>query len=214
MVWNYNNNVIKIWSIWDYKNKNLKVWFDMKYIALLRGINISGKNKISMAELKKEFEDNNYKNAITYLNSGNVIFECSMDNKETIREEIYKMVKNKFNLDIPIFIISALELEDILNNKPKWWGTDNKDIYDNLIFIIPPTKYEEVYNAVGSPKEDLEKIKEYNNSIFWSYDLKNYRKSNWWSKTASTYIKDKITIRTANTMKKILEICMNRNLSA
>lgn len=149
MVWNYNNNVIKIWSIWDYKNKNLKVWFDMKYIALLRGINISGKNKISMAELKKEFEDNNCKNVITYLNSGNVIFECSMDNKETIREEIYKMVKNKFNLDIPIFIISALELEDILNNKPKWWGTDNKDIYDNLIFIIPPTKYEEIKNILG-----------------------------------------------------------------
>ena len=51
------------------------------------------------------------------------------------------------------------------------------------------------------------KIKDYNNSIFWSYDLKNYRKSNWWSKTASTNIKDKITIRTANTMKKVLEIC-------
>ena len=52
-----------------------------------------------------------------------------------------------------------------------------------------------------------EKIKEYNNSIFWSYDLKNYRKSNWWVKTASVDIKDKITIRTANTMKKILELC-------
>lgn len=45
-----------------------------KYIALLRGINISGKNKISMSELKKEFEILGYENVVTYLNSGNVIF--------------------------------------------------------------------------------------------------------------------------------------------
>ena len=46
----------------------------MKYIALLRGINISGKNKISMSELKLELEKNKYQNVSTYLNSGNVIF--------------------------------------------------------------------------------------------------------------------------------------------
>lgn len=179
----------------------------IKYIALLRGINISGKNKISMSELKLELEKNKYQNVSTYLNSGNVIFESNINNKETIMKDIYKIIKNKFNLEVPIFVMTSLELEDILNNSPKWWGTDNKEIYDNLIFIITPTKYEDVYNTIGEPKEDLEKIKEYNNSIFWSYDLKKYRKSNWWSKTASTNISDKITIRTANTMKKILEIC-------
>ena len=179
----------------------------MKYIALLRGINISGKNKISMSELKKILEENRYKTVITYLNSGNVIFESNTDNKENMMQDIYKIVKNKFNLEIPIFIISQLELEDILNNNPEWWGTENKEIYDNLIFIITPTKYEEVYNTIGNPREEIEKIKEFKNSIFWSYDLKNYRKSNWWNKTASTNIKDRITIRTANTMKRILEIC-------
>ena len=179
----------------------------MKYIALLRGINISGKNKILMSELKLELEKNKYKSVSTYLNSGNVIFESDINNKEVIMKDIYKIIKNKFKLEIPIFVITSFELEDILNNNPNWWGTGNKEIYDNLIFIIPPTKYEEVYNNIGEPIKDIEKIKEYNNSIFWSYDLKKYRKSNWWVKTASTEIKDKITIRTANTMKKVLEIC-------
>lgn len=179
----------------------------MKYIALLRGINISGKNKISMSELKSELEKNNYRNVSTYLNSGNVIFDSEIDNKEAIIKDIYEIIENKFNLEIPIFIMTAFELEDILINNPKWRGTDNKEIYDNLIFIIPPAKYEEVYNALGPPREDIEKIKEYNNSVFWSYDLKNYRKSKWWSKTAGAGIKDKITIRTANTMKKVLELC-------
>ena len=179
----------------------------MKYIALLRGINISGKNKISMSELKKVLEENKYQNVVTYLNSGNVIFECNIDNKDNIMKDIYKIIKNKFNIEIPVFIINELELENILDNKPEWWGTDNRDIYDNLIFIIPPAKYKEVYNTIGEPSKDIEKIEEYNNFIFWSFDLKKYRKANWWIKTASTDIKDKITIRTANTMKKVLEIC-------
>ena len=178
----------------------------MKFIALLRGINISGKNKIPMAELKLELEKN-YQNVVTYLNSGNVIFESDLNNKQTIMECINNIIKNKFNLEIPVFVMTSLELEDILNNTPNWWGTDNKEIYDNLIFLIPPMQFEEVYKTIGKPKEEIEKIEEYNNSIFWSYDLKNYRKSIWWSKTANTSISNKITIRTANTMRKVLEIC-------
>ena len=179
----------------------------MKYIALLRGINISGKNKISMSELKVELENNKYQNVFTYLNSGNIIFESNIDNKETIMKAIYKIIKNRFNLEIPVFIMTTTELEDALKHNPDWWGTDNKEIYDNLIFIIPPTKYEEVYNTIGEPSKDIEKIEKYNNYIFWSVDLKKYKKANWWIKTASTDIKDRITIRTANTMKKVLEIC-------
>lgn len=179
----------------------------MKYIALLRGINISGKNKISMSELKRALEENGYENVSTYLNSGNVIFETKQKSKDIIAKDIYNIVKATFNLEIPIFIMTAVELEDILDNNPNWWGTGDKSIYDNLIFIIPPIKYAEVYATLGEPSENIEKIEEYKNSVFWSYDLKNYRKSNWWCKTASTNIKDNITIRTANTMKKLLEIC-------
>ena len=178
----------------------------MKYIALLRGINISGKNKISMSELKSELENNKYQNVTTYLNSGNVIFESSIDNKETIMKDINKIINDKFNLEIPVFIMTTTELVDVLKHNPDWWGTDNKEIYDNLIFIIPPTKYNEVYNTIGEPSKDIEKIEEYNNYIFWSFDLNKYKKANWWIKTASTDIKDKITIRTANTMRKVLEL--------
>lgn len=178
----------------------------MKYIALLRGINISGKNKISMNELKLELENNKYKNVSTYLNSGNVLFESDITNKESIMKDIKNIIKKRFNLEIPVFIMSSLELFDLLDNSPSWWGTNNKKIYDNIIFIIPPTKYEEVYNTLKNPTKDIDKIKEYNNFIFWSYDLENYRKSNWWIKTASTSIKDSITIRTANTIKKLLEM--------
>lgn len=177
----------------------------MKYIVLLRGINISGKNKIPMSLLKMEMENLGYSDVATYLNSGNVIFN-SASNKECIANDIYLMIKEKFGFDIPLCVLTRIELEDVLNNKPIWWGNDNKEIYDNIIFIIPPAKYEEIFDVVGKPKDYLEKIKQYNNCIFWSYDLKNYRQSNWWSKTANTSISRNITIRTANTIKKIFEL--------
>ena len=178
----------------------------MKYIALLRGINISGKNKISMNELKIEFENLGYSEVVTYLNSGNIIFK-SNDSKNNITNTIYLMIKEKFNLEIPVYIINSLELQDLLNNKPDWWGNNNKEIYDNIIFIITPHTYKEIYEVLGAPNEKLEKIQKFKNNIFWSYNLKEYRKTNWWSKTASTSISKYITIRTSNTMKKILEIC-------
>lgn len=178
----------------------------MKYIVLLRGVNISGKNKVSMPKLKQLLEENNYQNVSTYLNSGNIIIESNINNKELIVENISKIIEINFNIKIPIYIMTVPELEDILNNSPSWWGTTNKEIYDNLIFIIPPTTYEEVYNTIGGPKENIDQIGEYHNTIFWSFVLKDYRKSTWWIKTASTSITNKITIRTANTMKKLLQL--------
>ncbi len=179
----------------------------MKYIVLLRGVNISGKNKISMPVLKTTLQQNGFKNVVTFLNSGNIILESDIEDKDSLSQIIFKIIQDEFGLDIPVFITTDTQLEDVLNNSPEWWDTDDKNIYNNLIFIFPSTNFEEIYSVVGEPSENIDKIKEYKNHIFWSFDLKNYRKSNWWIKTASTNIKDKITIRTANTVKKILDIC-------
>ena len=117
---------------------------------------------------------------------------------------IKAMIKNKFDLDIPVFIILQKELADILDHAPDWWGDDNKEIYDNLIFIMPPLSYEEVYDELGDPKAEYEQVHNYKNAIFWSFSRKDYQKTNWWSRTASSNISEKITIRTANTVRKLL----------
>lgn len=177
-----------------------------RYIAFLRGINISGKNKISMAELKKGFEKLAFHEVKTYLNSGNVIFSADEDHAECLANQIEIMITSRFGLEIPVFILSKEELEEILQNAPEWWGNDNKEIYDNLIFIMPPATFAEVFHEIGEPKEGLEKIKDYKETVFWSFDRKNYQKTNWWSKTASADIGKKLTIRTANTVRKIVEM--------
>ena len=175
-----------------------------RYIAFLRGINISGKNKVSMAELKKEFEKLEFGEVRTYLNSGNVAFSSEKGDTEKFRKQIEIMIKKQFTLDIPVFVILREELDDILHNAPDWWGNENKEIYDNLIFIMPPATFAEVYCEIGEPKEELERIKDYNEAIFWSFSRKDYQKTNWWSKTANANISNKLTIRTENTVKKLV----------
>ena len=176
-----------------------------RYIVLLRGINISGKNKISMPELKAALIESGYTDVCTYLNSGNVIFSFEETDTVTLAGQIKELIAQKFSLDIPVFVISQAELRGLLEKAPEWWGTDNKDIYDNLIFAIPPHRIETVTEKIGEPTAELEKIEICENTAFWSFDRKKYAKANWWKKTAAAGIGEMITIRTANTLRKIVE---------
>ena len=177
-----------------------------RYIALIRGINISGKNKIPMNDLKLNFIDLGYSNVKTYLNSGNVIFDSSTNDIDFLTEQIENMIKIKFNIDVPVYINYFDNIKELLEHYPTWWGNDDKKIYDNIIFIIKPHTFEEVYDILGEENKKYEKIGNYKNFIFWSYELENYRKTNWWSRTINTSISNALTIRTANTIKKIVEL--------
>ncbi len=175
-----------------------------RFIAFLRGINISGKNKLSMTELKECFEKLGFFDVKTYLNSGNVIFSADTDDIASCTNQIEASIIKQFGLNIPVFVLSKERLEDILRNAPDWWGNESKEIYNNLIFIIPPATFKDIFYEIGEPKKELEKIQDYGNTIFWSFSRKDYQKTNWWSKTASANIRDKLTVRTANTVKKLL----------
>ena len=177
-----------------------------RYIALLRGINISGKNKVPMAELRKCFETLDFMEVKTCLNSGNVIFSCKDTDAAELVNRIERMIQHQFSLNIPVFVIPQEELADILRHAPDWWGTENQEIYDNLIFILPPATFPDIYHEIGAPKEGLEQIQEYQSVVFWSFSRKDYQKTNWWPKTASVSIGSKLTIRTANTVCKIVEM--------
>jgi uncharacterized protein (DUF1697 family) len=158
-----------------------------------------------MAELKASFEEAGFENVVTYLNSGNIIFSANGGDEADISGRIKKMIKDKFDLEIGVFVTDLEHINDALSNAPDWWGTDDKNIYDNLIFVIPPSTAEDVAEKIGEPTEGLEKISIFKNNIFWSFDRNNYSKANWWRKTAKAGIGEMITIRTANTVRKIAE---------
>ena len=77
-----------------------------RYIALLRGINISGKNKISMQDLKTTLTEKGFADVKTYLNSGNVIFSDDEADVVKLAERIRIIISEIFQLEIPVFVIS------------------------------------------------------------------------------------------------------------
>ena len=174
-----------------------------RYIAFLRGVNISGKNRVPMAELKQGFEELHYAEVRTCLNSGNVIFSSDETDTDRLTGRIEEMMKSRFYLDIPVFVISKDSLQDILRHAPGWWGDENRGIYDNLIFLLPPLTHEGLVAEIGEPRAGYEQACPYKNAVFWSFVRKDYQKTNWWSGTAGANIRDALTIRTANTVRKI-----------
>lgn len=173
-----------------------------KYIALLRGINISGKNKISMPLLKLAFEQIGFLDVITYINSGNVIFSSDIQDKSELIKKCEAIIADRFMLDIPVTVVAATDLSDILTHAPQWWGID-KDVINYGIFVISPTTVEEVFAAVGDVKPEYEKVAHHGNVIFWSAPLKTFSKARW-SKIASSSVNNHVTIRNASTINKLL----------
>ena len=176
-----------------------------KYIALLRGVNVGGKNKVTMSELRNAFEDIGFSDVVTYINSGNVIFSSPIKNPNKMMSEIESIILKKFKLKIPVMVLTMKELADIFINAPDWWNTGNKEIYDNTIFVISPMSVEKVCAVIGDAEPEYEKVAHHGNVIFWSAALKTFNKARW-AKIASSSVNNHVTIRNANTVRKLLEI--------
>ncbi|RRJ64390.1 DUF1697 domain-containing protein [Paenibacillus oralis] len=80
------------------------------YIALLRGINVGGKNMIKMADLKRSLTDNGLKEVQTYIQSGNVLF-VSDEEEGALRVRIEQIIRQDLGLDVPVVLRTAAELE-------------------------------------------------------------------------------------------------------
>ncbi len=88
-----------------------------KYIAILRGINVGGKRKILMADLKVLLTKMGLQDITTYIQSGNIVFFSNLSARkieETIKQAIFK----KYGFDVPVMIRTSEEIKIIFNNNP------------------------------------------------------------------------------------------------
>lgn len=115
-----------------------------------------------MPLLKLAFEEIGFLNVSTYINSGNILFSTNENDRIKLIDLFQSIIYEKFLLNIPVTIVSLNELSDILENTPKWWDINSdKEIINQVIFLIPPTTIEEVYKAVGEEKLEYEKVRHY-----------------------------------------------------
>lgn len=174
----------------------------MRYIVLLRGINISGKNRIVMREFKKSLCEHGFRDVTTIGNSGNIMVSCD---HEHVSEKIHEIIWKEYELDIPVYVMEQERMREIIARAPSWWNTGDPAWYDNLIFILSGEIPELIAGLLGEPSQDLEQYEIVDDVIFWTFDRKKYQKCRWWKMTASTGIAERLTIRTANTVLKLLK---------
>jgi uncharacterized protein (DUF1697 family) len=176
----------------------------IRYIALLRGVNIGGRNKVSMPDIKAALEKQGFQNVFTYINSGNIVFDSNED-ATTVKITCETAIKDTFNLDIPVRIITTTELQETLSSVPDWW--DNApDTSHNAIFIIPPMTAKEVRRQLGKAKPEYEKVACHGDVIFWSASLANYSRASFAKIAANKTVNNYVTVRNANTTKRLLEL--------
>lgn len=113
----------------------------MNYVVLLRGINVGGKNKILMKELKSCLEESGFEQVITYIQSGNIIVQSALSPTE-ISSKIESLLSIHFTLDsslIRTFVIDEFTYNDIIASAPKEFGKDNESYRYDVIFLMGVT---------------------------------------------------------------------------
>ena len=88
-----------------------------RFIILLRGINVSGKNKTPMSDLRVLLNELQFQNVQTYIQSGNIILDSSK-NKVTVCQIIKEGIKSKFGYDVPVFARTISEWEKVIKRYP------------------------------------------------------------------------------------------------
>ncbi|WP_125766720.1 DUF1697 domain-containing protein [Lapidilactobacillus wuchangensis] len=179
------------------------------YLALLRGVNVGGKNRVVMATLKAAFEQHGFTNVRTYLNSGNVVFTTEETPLTELTNACTEIIAAVFDLMITVTVISGADLLAALMKRPAWWQVDSAAKH-NAIFVIAPTTTAEVIESVGAAKPEYEQVAAVDQLIFWSAPLKTFSRTRW-SKVVGSKYYDRITIRNANTVLKLAALIAQTN---
>ena len=175
----------------------------MLYVALLRGINIGGHNKIDMKRLKITFENLGLTWVKTYINSGNVIFDSNTSSTTPLTSQIEKAISADFGLDIKVLIRSKKQINQIVENLPTNW-TNDTDCKCDIMFLWPNSDNPQIIKDLN-PISGIDNLKYLSGAVIWQIDRQNINKSGL-AKLAGTKLYKEMTIRNCNTVRKINEL--------
>lgn len=109
----------------------------VRYLALLRGINVGGNNIIPMADLRACFGKAGFTDVVTYIQSGNVIFSSDSKNTNTVCSTIEAALSKAFGYDAKAVVISAAELQKTVREAPEGFGSEPEKYRYDVMFLRP-----------------------------------------------------------------------------
>lgn len=178
----------------------------MIYVALLRGINVGGNNKIKMVDLKRVFESLEFKNVKTYLHSGNIIFQAPKEAKTILAMKIEARIHTVFDLKIPVLIKDQEDFANIIEALPANWG-NNATMKSDVLFLWDGVEQEKLLEQI-QPNLAIDTIKLVSGAILWMVSRDKINKSRL-KQLVNLPVYKQTTIRNVNTTRKIYELMNN-----
>jgi uncharacterized protein (DUF1697 family) len=176
-----------------------------RYLVLLRGINVGGKNKVPMAPLRELLEKLGYTDVSTYIASGNV-FLSSNRSAAKIKKEIEAALPKAFRLDsdlIAVLVLSRAQLRAVVDKKPRGFGAHPETYHSDAIFLmgIDSATAMEVFD----PHPEVDRVWP-GDGVIYSQRLSAQRTKSRLNKAITTPLYKSMTIRSWTTTTKLLEL--------
>jgi len=176
------------------------------YIALLRGINVSGQKKIKMTDLKVMFEELGYTDVITYIQSGNVLFTTKNGSKEQLQHQIQLQILETFGFDVAVLVFTPTQLQSIYDAIPYTESSiddfDPKKLYFTFLMHSPSDADRTELLTLDTSKE----LFDIRDMVIYIYATNGYGKT----KLSNTFFEKKLkitaTTRNLRTLQKLLAL--------
>ena len=172
----------------------------MVYVALLRGINVGGNNKIEMKRLKQVFEEAGMEQVVTYINSGNIVFVDRSRSAQALSVLLEEAIAAVFGLRIRVLIRSLEDFEGLLRELPSTW-TNDEAMKSEVLFL-----WDEIDDAATLEqitwKSEFEDVRYVKGAILYAIGRKDATRGSL-TKLVGTKLYSQMTIRNVNTTRKL-----------
>ncbi|HTE57933.1 MAG TPA: DUF1697 domain-containing protein [Verrucomicrobiae bacterium] len=172
----------------------------MIYVALLRGINVGGKNKVEMKRLKETFERIGTTDVVTYINSGNIIFKDTTHTPKQLVTLLEKAIAEDFGFAVKVLIRDKDNIKMVAKALSDKWVNDATMKCD-VLFLWEDFDTKEVLDLL-TIKPDIDDVKYVPGAVLWRVDRPNVTRSGL-MKIFGTEVYAHVTIRNCNTARKL-----------
>jgi uncharacterized protein (DUF1697 family) len=179
----------------------------INYVALLRGINVGGKNIIKMEELKIIFEKMNLSDVRTYIQTGNVVFSDFKNDNFKLEKRIEKKLSETLHNEIKISLFTASEMGEVIKNKPYKYGEENEKYKYDMIFLIEPLTVKEAMQEIKA-REGVDEVYEGKRVLYFKR-LKEKITKTYLTRIVGTPVYKYMTLRNWDTTVKLFNLMKN-----
>ena len=181
----------------------------MEYVALLRGINVGGKNKVIMSELREQIAAEGFTNVRTYINSGNLLFEADAEvgagpstPYEDVAQAIEDLLARRYEFPIRLALLTAQDYAAELRNLPDWWH--GEVARRDAIFYTRGLDSAHVRERIEAMELGDEAMHFGKHAVFWGkFDEKTFLKTAYHKRLLREDFYRQVTIRSGSTVGKI-----------